>query len=67
MPPDIQFMLGEMNAKLDTLVRGRDEDRKEVEKLRDRISDLEAFKWKVLGAAAALGGLGGVFSKVLTS
>ena len=66
MPPDIQFMLGEMNAKLDTLARGRDEDRKTVEKLREQIERLEAFKWRLLGAAAAIGGFGGFITEVFT-
>lgn len=69
MPPTDQFMLGEMNAKLDTLVRRSEEDRKfyadALKTLAKRVDELEAFRWKVLGAACALGTVGGLLVKFL--
>jgi hypothetical protein len=71
MPPETQFLLGEMNAKLDTLIRRTEEDRKkmqdEVAKLSARVETLEKWRWMIAGAAGALGGGAGFLVKVLTS
>ena len=65
MPEDIQLLLGRMDAKLDELMRRSAEDRKTVERLQDRVTQLEAFRWKLLGAASVLGGIGGLMTKAL--
>ena len=67
MPPEQQYLLGAMNAKLDTLIQRSNEDRKTVEKLTARVEKLETWKWMVIGAASGLGGVAGVVtSKVFT-
>ena len=65
MPEDIQLLLGRMDAKLDELMRRSAEDRKTIERLQDRVTQLEAFRWKLLGAASVLGGIGGLMTKAL--
>lgn len=65
MPPDLQYLLGEMNAKLDTLIQRTNEDRKASERLEQRVTKLEALRWTLFGAASALGGTAGLLTRLL--
>lgn len=66
MPPDTtEFLLGEMNAKLDTLIARANEDRITIEKLSGRVQKLEAWRWTIIGAASAAGGAVSFITKVL--
>jgi hypothetical protein len=57
MPPDTtEYLLGEMNAKLDTLIARSAEDRITIEKLTTRVAKLEAWRWLIVGGASAAGG-----------
>ncbi len=69
MPPieDLQFLLGGMNAKLDTLIASTNEDRERVEKLVERIRCLEEFKSKALALAGVLSALLGAAGGTLAS
>lgn len=62
-----EFLLGEMNAKLDTLINRSVEDRLNIAKLEERVQFLEAFRWTLLGAAVASGGAAGMLSKIFSS
>jgi hypothetical protein len=64
VPPDLQFMLGEMNAKLDTLIQRTNEDRKTTARLEARVARLEAWRWVLTGAATMLGGGAGYLVKL---
>lgn len=64
MPPEnmdkILYLLGEMNAKLDALTSQAKDDREAIGKLSERVSALEAWKWRITGAVLAAGGGTGV-------
>lgn len=70
MPPDMQFLLGEMNSKLDTLIKRADEDRnatqEKLKTLTDRVQKLEMWRWLMAGAAAALGGGASFLTKLVS-
>lgn len=67
MAGDMQFTLGEMSGKLDTLIQRFDEVKKDGEarhaSLDLRVRALEKWKWLVMGAAAAAGGSVGLVSQ----
>jgi hypothetical protein len=69
MPGDVQFTLGEMSGKLDTLIRRFDDVKQDVEVKHAghevRIRALEQWKWLVMGAAAAAGGSVGLIAQKL--
>lgn len=67
MPQDIEFQLGQIVAKLDTLISRTNEDRSAVAALDARVKKLEALAWKVAGAATVLGAGAGWLTKVFTS
>lgn len=56
--PSIEAQLAVINVKLDLLIAGRDDH--EI-----RLRKLEQFKWVMVGAAAAAGGLAGRLSSIL--
>lgn len=62
-----EYLLGQMNAKLDTLITRSNEDRETISKLDARVQKLEAWRWTMIGAAVAGGGTAGWLSKILTS
>lgn len=74
MPPEtenrIEFMLGQMDSKLDDLVSRAKEDRESNEKRYEshdtRISKLESWRWRIVGALAALSALGAGVAKALS-
>lgn len=64
MPQDIEFQLGQIVAKLDTLISRTEEDRTAVAALEVRVQKLEALAWKVAGAATVLGAGAGFLTKI---
>lgn len=62
-----EYLLGQMNAKLDTLLTRSNEDRATILKLDERVVKLESWRWTMIGAAVAGGGTAGWLSKIFTS
>jgi hypothetical protein len=71
MPPDHTadtdgYLLGQMNAKLDTLIQRSHEDRETIVKLTSRVERLEAWRWMLIGAATAAGSAASLITKAIS-
>lgn len=64
MSDDVQFMLGRLEAKVDTLLAFRTEDVKSHEKLETRVSALEKFRWMFAGATVLAVSVAGFLVKI---
>ena len=64
---ELYFTLGQMNAKLDSILQRSDEDRKAIGELAGRVSVLERWKWTIVGGAAASGGLVSFVTQMVTT
>jgi hypothetical protein len=66
---DMQFALGEMSGKLDTLIQRFDEVKKDsadrFASFEVRVRALEHWKWLLVGAATAAGGGAGLLAQKL--
>jgi hypothetical protein len=49
----IQFLLGKMDSKIDTLLKANEEAKQHTISLELRIAKLESWHWKMVGAGTA--------------
>jgi len=62
---DITGQIGELSGELGQLTRKLDDIEKRLDKIEQKLDDVNSFRWKIYGAAGALGFLAGLIPALI--